>query len=62
MVMMLVILSTAIGTVTGVIATILLMQRKGQYLATRHRPYRAPPASRNGAGISERYGDRGGIA
>ncbi len=34
MVMMLVILSTAIGTVTGVIATILLMQRKGQYLAT----------------------------
>ncbi len=32
--MMLVILSTAIGTFTGVIATLTLMQRKGRYLAS----------------------------
>ncbi len=32
--MMLVILSTAIGTFTGVIATVLLMQRKGQFLGS----------------------------
>jgi chromosome segregation ATPase len=34
MLMMLVILSTAIGTFTGVVATVLLMQRKGQFLAS----------------------------